>query len=346
MIMTSSSSAPSPNSGSAKLAYRIDIVGRSRLWFTLSAAILLVGLASMATSLGTYGSPLKLGLDFSGGTLLDLRFDAPTSAPALRSVLDTQELGSSVIQLDPQTNQNALLRMPPLSEPERLEIEQALEDEIGSFERALVETVGPTVGRQLLRAGILAVLISFALIVGYLGFRFQLDYAVFAIAALLHDVVLTMGLFSLLGLVAGFEADSLFVVAMLTIIGFSVNDTVVIYDRIRENRRLISRKVTLSEVVNLSLNQTFARSVNTSFTTMLPLVAIAIFGGTTLKAFAIALLIGFGLGVYSSIFIASPLLVWWHNRQFATRSTLALTEGLDDDISPAEDPALADSSRK
>ncbi len=329
MILSSSSEAP-------KLNYRIDIVGRSKLWFTVAAIMLLIGLSSMAFSLATFGSPLKLGLDFSGGTLLDLRFEQAVTPEQLRSVLDQQGLGKSVIQLDTQTQKNALIRMPPLAESERIDIEAAFEEQVGTFERALVETVGPTVGRQLLQAGILSVLISFALIVGYLGFRFQLDYAVFAIVALLHDVILSLGFFALMGLTLGLEADSLFVVALLTIIGFSVNDTVVIYDRIRENRRLISRKIRFPEVVNLSLNQTFGRSFNTSLTTMLPLVAIAIFGGTTLKGFSITLLIGFSLGVYSSIFIASPLLVWWRRRQFEVEAT-ELSESNDNDPPESSD---------
>ncbi|MFS8884832.1 protein translocase subunit SecF [Synechococcus sp. H70.2] len=310
-------SPPDPAGGSRRLLdYRFDIVGRSKLWFTLSLAVLLVGLVSMAFSLASLGTPLRLGLDFAGGTLLDLRFERPVTTDELRRALQEHNLGSSIIQLDTQTGQEALIRMPPLTEQERLAVEETLRQQVGPFERNLVETVGPTVGRLLLRSGLVAVLISFGLIVVYLALRFQWDYAVFAIVALLHDVVLTTGLFALLGLTVGMEVDSLFVVALLTIIGFSVNDTVVIYDRIRENLRLVSRKVSFAEVVNLSLNQTFARSLNTTLTTMLPLVAIAIFGGATLKGFAIALLIGFSLGVYSSIFIASPLLVWWRQRRY------------------------------
>ncbi|MGQ9838856.1 MAG: protein translocase subunit SecF [Cyanobacteriota bacterium] len=300
-----------------RLAYRFDIVKRSQLWFTLSLAVLLVGLTSMAFCLASFGTPLRLGLDFSGGTLLDLSFEQPVTTEELRQALQDHNLASSVIQLDTSTSQEALIRMPPLSEEERLAVEATLREKVGPFERNLVETVGPTVGKLLLRSAILAVLISFGLIVVYLTLRFQLDYAIFAILALLHDVVLTIGLFALLGLTVGIEVDSLFVVALLTIIGFSVNDTVVIYDRIRENRRLISRKVSFAEVVNLSLNQTFARSINTTLTTMLPLIAILIFGGATLKGFAFALLVGFALGVYSSIFIASPLLVWWRQQRSA-----------------------------
>ncbi|MGF1575415.1 MAG: protein translocase subunit SecF [Cyanophyceae cyanobacterium] len=324
--------------------YRIDVLSRTKLWFSLSGLVLLVGLTSMAFSLATFGTPLRLGLDFSGGTLLDLRFQEPVTSLEIREVLNTQNLGSSVIQLDQENGQNVLLRMPPLQETERLAVEDALREQVGDYERALVETVGPTVGRQILRSGILSVLISFGLIVVYLGLRFQFDYAVFAIVALLHDVALTIGVFALLGLTVGIEVDSLFVVALLTIIGFSVNDTVVIFDRIRENRRLISRKVTFDHVVNLSLNQTFARSLNTTLTTMLPLVAIAIFGGVTLRSFAVALLVGFALGVYSSIFLAGPLLVWWRGRQFSDQ--LALESGeLDTEAEESEEEAAPDPTR-
>ncbi|MCF2972674.1 protein translocase subunit SecF [Synechococcus sp. Nb3U1] len=320
-----------------QLSYRFDIVRRSKLWFTISLVVLVVGLTSMAFSLASFGTPLRLGLDFSGGTLLDLSFEQPITTEELRQALQEHNLASSVIQLDTNTSQEALIRMPPLSEEERLAVEATIQQKVGPFERNLVETVGPTVGRLLLRSGILAVLISFGLIVVYLTLRFQLDYAVFAILALLHDVVLTMGLFALLGLTVGMEVDSLFVVALLTIIGFSVNDTVVIYDRIRENRRLISRKVSFAEVVNLSLNQTFARSFNTTLTTMLPLIAIAILGGATLKGFAVALLVGFSLGVYSSIFIASPLLVWWRQQRSAR-----IVEDVDADGDPDPLPSEAE----
>ena len=315
--MSSTDITPTPGPQGSQRSERspgIDVVGRSKTWFSISLVLLLVGLTSMAFSLATFGAPLRLGLDFSGGTLLDLRFEQSVTTQEIRDVLSTRDLGGSVIQLDPETQSQALIRMPPLSESERLAVEAEIGEQVGAFDRQLVETVGPIVGQQLLRLGIVAVLISFLLIVVYLGLRFQLDYAIFAIAALLHDIILTIGLFSLLGLAVGLEVDSLFIVSLLTIIGFSVNDTVVIYDRIRENRRLISRKVRFEDVVNLSLNQTFARSINTTLTTMLPLLAIALLGGPTLKGFALALLLGFGLGVYSSIFIASPLLVSWRNR--------------------------------
>jgi len=308
-ITPSLSSPPAP----PNVTQQIDIVSRSRLWLGISLGILLVGLASLIVSWAQLGQPLRLGLDFAGGTLLEVRFAEPTQVETIRSAL--QPLGTAVVQLDTDTSQTAIIRLPALDEPKRLRAEEILKTAVGDFQRNRVETVGPTVGRILLGTGINSLLISFALIMVYLGLRFQLDYAVFAIVALLHDVLLTVGIFSLLGLVAGVEVDSLFIVALLTIIGFSVNDTVVIYDRIRENLRLRSRKTSFADVVNLSLNQTFARSINTTLTTMLPLVAIVIFGGSSLKVFALALLIGFSLGAYSSICIASTLLVWWRNRE-------------------------------
>jgi preprotein translocase subunit SecF len=154
--------------------------------------------------------------------------------------------------------------------------------------------------------------VSFFGIIVYLSIRFQFDYALFAIVALFHDVFITAGVFAILGLVAQVEIDSLFLVALLTIIGFSVNDTVVIYDRIRESIAE-DQESSINDIVDSAVNQTFGRSINTTLTTLLPLIAIFLFGGQTLKLFALALIVGFTLGAYSSIFIASTLLAWWRN---------------------------------
>ena len=310
----------------------IDIVGRSKTWFTISAACILVGLAAMAVCFSQTGSPLKLGLDFTGGTLLQAEFEQPVTESQLRDVLASRELGNSVIQLDRETSKTAILRTPPLSESDRLELESALTEEVGTFRRDLVETVGPAIGETLLKTGLLAIVVAFAAIVLYVSIRFQLDYAVFAIVALMHDILITAGVFAILGITLGVEIDQLFVVAMLTIIGFSVNDTVVIYDRIRENsRRLLSRKTGFPEVVNISVNQTFARSINTSLTSMLALLAIFLFGGSTLRYFSLALLIGFAWGTYSSIFIASTLLTWWREKHPVSTSNNKVSRRLPED---------------
>ena len=173
-----------------------------------------------------------------------------------------------------------------------------------------IDSVGPVIGQQLFASGLIELIVAFAGIVIYLSVRFQLDYALLAIVALLHDVVITMGLFAWLGLLLQVEVNSLFIVALLTIVGFSVNDTVVIYDRIRENIKLHPERH-INDLVDDGVNQTLTRSINTSLTTVLPLMAIVLFGGETLKFFALALITGFLAGAYSSIFVASTLLAWW-----------------------------------
>ncbi|MEM9137640.1 MAG: protein translocase subunit SecF, partial [Cyanobacteria bacterium P01_F01_bin.42] len=207
------------------------------------------------------------------------------------------------------------IRTPPLNEETRTPLVDALTERIGAFDvaKTQIDTVGPTLGKELLTSGVLALLVAAIGISLYLTIRFEFDYSLWAITALLHDVLLTLGAFSILGLILGLEIDSLFIVAVLTIIGFSVNDTVVIYDRVRENLQLTPDR-SVREVVEYSVNQSLARSINTSLTTILPLLAIFLFGGETLKYFALALIIGFAAGAYSSIFIASTLFVWWRER--------------------------------
>jgi preprotein translocase subunit SecF len=194
-------------------------------------------------------------------------------------------------------------------------LQAALSEKIGAFapQSTQIDTVGPTLGKQLFTSGLLALFLSFAGITVYLTFRFQLDYAFFAFVALFHDVLVTLGVFSFLGLVQGVEVDSLFVVALLTIIGFSVNDTVVIYDRVREVIKLNPGQ-SIDQIVDDAVMQTLGRSINTTMTTLLTLFSIFLFGGETLKYFALALIVGFIAGAYSSIFIASTLLAWWRSR--------------------------------
>ena len=234
----------------------------------------------------------------------------------MRQIAADQGLGNSTIQLvdkDRNSNNQILsIRTKNLSGEERTKLQDALSQAIGTLdlEASQNDTVGPTIGRQLLSSGLLALIVSFAGIIIYLSFRFELDYAIFAIVALFHDVLITAGAFSVLGLVQGVEVDSLFIVSLLTITGFSVNDTVVIYDRIREVVKL-NPDQPIKEIVDDAVNQTLTRSINTTLTVLLTLFSIFFFGGETLKNFALALIIGFTLGAYSSIFIASTLLSLW-----------------------------------
>ena len=301
---------------------KIHIIKWERLWWSISGLIILGGIVAMVISYSNFGAPLRPGLDFIGGTRLQLQLacgiertcEQGINTGEVRDILTQQGLSGSAIQV---LESNILsIRSKNLDVDQRTQLQQALNEKIGKFapETIQIDTVGPTVGQELFSSGILALLVSFFGIIVYLSVRFQFDYALFAILALVHDVLLTAGVFSVLGLVGGIEVDSLFLVALLTIIGFSVNDTVVIYDRIRENLEK-TPDLGINEVVENSVNQTLTRSINTSVTTILPLLGIFLFGGETLKYFALALIIGFLAGAYSSIFIASTLLAWWRNRQ-------------------------------
>ena len=299
-------------------------INKSRsLWWTISSAIILIGIISMVISWQNpqIRAPLRPGLDFIGGTRLQLERDCtqigncdqPININAVREVAQAQGLSDSSIQI---VGENGIsIRSKDLDVNQRTNLQTALTEKIGNFDpqKNQIDSVGPTLGAELFRSGLIALLVSFAGIIIYLTFRFQLDYALFAIVALLHDVFITLGVFSIFGLVLGTEVDSLFIVSLLTIIGFSVNDTVVIYDRIRETIK-INPERPIVDIVDDAVNQTLGRSINTSVTTMLPLFAIYFLGGETLKNFALALIIGFTAGAYSSLFIASTLLAWWRQR--------------------------------
>ncbi|MEB3163308.1 MAG: protein translocase subunit SecF [Prochlorothrix sp.] len=302
---------------------RLNIIQQRKLWWLISATLMVLSLGAMAFSWATLGSPVRLGLDFIGGTRLQLEracdaganCSTPLTPGDLRSVLAEQDLASSSVQVLGSEGNGILIRTGNLNVDQRTELEQNLAAAFGPFDPAKtqIDTVGPVIGKRLLIAGILSLLISFLGIVIYLTVRFQLDYAVLAMLALFHDALITTGVFSLLGLSTGLEIDSLFLVALLTIVGFSVNDTVVIYDRIRETIQINPNRP-IDLIVDEAVNQTLGRSINTTLTTLLPLVSIFFLGGTTLKDFALALIVGFILGAYSSIFVASSLLSWWRER--------------------------------
>lgn len=290
------------------------------LWWLISGTFVVIGIIAMIISYNTIKSPLRPGLDFIGGTRLQLQLECAVKGNCeknldigeIRAILGEQGLENSTVQV---LEDNILaIRTKDLNVDERTALQGLLNDKIGKFDpnTIQIDTVGPTVGKALFRSGILALLLSFLGIIVYLSVRFQFDYAFFAIVALVHDVLITAGFFAILGLVFQVEVDSLFLVSLLTIIGFSVNDTVVIYDRVRENIEQ-NPDLSIDEIVDISVNQTLTRSINTSLTTILPLIAIFLFGGETLKYFALALIVGFTAGVYSSIFIASSLLAWWRN---------------------------------
>jgi len=319
---------------------KLSVIKQRSAWWLLSSLLILVGLAAVVLCWRQFGAPLKPGLDFAGGTRLQLTHvctldqscEQPLDLGEVRQVLSDQALGDSSLQLVGNSGQTLSVRTRPLDVDERTVLQAALDQTVGPFDPATtqLDSVGPVVGRQILASGLLALLVAFAGITAYVSLRFKLDFAVFAIVALLHDVLITVGLFALLGLTAGVEVDSLFIVALLTVVGFSVNDTVVIYDRIRETLKL-NPTTHIDDIVDSAVNQTLNRSINTTLTTVLPLVAIVVFGGQTLKFFAVALIAGFLSGAYSSIFIASSLLALWRASSGQAYSTPA--EALSSDSS-------------
>lgn len=303
---------------------KLSVVKTRSLWWVISAIAVTLSLGAMVISWTQFNAPLRPSIDFVGGTRLQLERDCsienncnqPIEITKARNILEQQGLGNAQVQVVGEQGNGLSIRTETLDVQERTRLRDMLEQAIGEFDPDLtkIDTVGPTIGEELFTSGMLALLVSFFGIVTYLSFRFRWDYAILAIVVLFHDVFITAGVFSVLGLVAAVEVDSLFLVALLTIIGFSVNDTVVIYDRIREMNQL-EPEVGINQVVDDAVNRTLTRSINTSLTTVLPLIAILLFGGETLKDFALALMIGFLLGAYSSIFLASTLLAWWRERQ-------------------------------
>jgi preprotein translocase subunit SecF len=306
---------------------RLDINKARGTWWTISAVIILIGIISMVISTlnPSIKAPLRPSLDFIGGTRLQFvrdcgkpgNCDQPIDINLVREVAKSQGLADSSIQLISENGQEngITIRTKKLEAEQRTNLQNALSEKIGVFDpkKNQDDSVGATLGKELFTSGVLALIVSFIGITVYMAFRFQLDYALLAIVALFHDILITTGVFSILGLVFGVEVDSLFIVALLTITGFSVNDTVVIYDRIRETIKLHPEQP-IAEVVDDAVNQTLSRSINTTLTVLLTLSAIFLFGGETLHYFSLALIVGFLMGAYSSIFIASTLLIWWRER--------------------------------
>lgn len=309
---------------------KLNVVQQRGTWWLLSGLLIVISIASMALSWAQFNGPVRPGLDFIGGTRLQIErscsdaaaCESPIDLAEIRTILDEQDLEGSSLQLVGDSGQAISIRTRDLNVDEQDTLRSALEENLGAVDpqSSQIDVVGPTIGKQLLVAGLLSLLVAFAGIVIYLSLRFKFDYAVLALVALMHDVIITLGVFSILGMTIAYEADSLFIVALLTIVGFSVNDTVVIYDRIRENFKLMPEQ-SVEEIVDNAVNQTLGRSINTTMTTVLPLLAIVIFGGDTLKFFALALIVGFLAGAYSSIFIASTLLSWW--RSLSSNNTAA-----------------------
>jgi preprotein translocase subunit SecF len=283
----------------------MDIVGRRNWFFLLSLAIIVPGIVSMLF----FG--FRLGIDFQGGDQYNLAFKQSVQAADVQREMNTFNVEATVQQAGAK---NVLITTRPLSIGEQTTIQSDLSGKFPvDLSASSHSTVGPTIARELVVGAGGLIAIASVLIVAYLSFRFNYKFAIAAILALLHDVFVLTGVYSILGKVFNLpigEINTLFVTAALTVIGFSVHDTIVIFDRIRENLRQASR-LTFEQNVNLSIIQSLARSLNTSMTVVFVLVALFLISPQNIKGFTLALLIGIISGTYSSIFNASPLLVVW-----------------------------------
>ena len=294
----------------------INIVKRRYLYFAISLIVILPGIAALMV----WGLPA--GIDFSGGSLLEIRFNS--ALPETEPVLDTLSgFGFSDAKIQTAGSDKLIIRTKVMDEGTLASVLTEIETEFkADIELDRFESVGPSIGKEVaLRAagavGLAALGILLYITYAFRGVKHAFRYGVAAILAMLHDVVLVLGVEAMLGHFLGWEADSLFLTALLTIIGFSVHDSIVVFDRIRENER-IYRKKPYETIVNMSIVQTLARSINTQLTVMFTLLSLVIFGGSTIRHFVLILLIGVFSGTYSSIFNASPILVVWENKEWKT----------------------------
>lgn len=377
----------------------LDIIKHRMLYLGISMILLLPGLFFIVQNMvdPAIKAPVRLGIDFTGGTMMEYGFHKQLSQadlPAIRAIFEDQDLSGTIVQIqDPVIgiNKDAVelgkqaesgeLDVVPAQSPDPAQdvvkvddkntdlisgegetvpeatldteaikeatkpvgiqtivsirskaMDQAqtdtviaqLQEQFGELTLLQKYSIGPSMASELLQNGLMALVLAYVLIVGYLTYRFEFDYAVTAIIALLHDALFVFGVFAILGHFFQTEVDTMFITAILTVIGFSVHDTIVVFDRIRENHRVyFTKKVPFTVICNLSVNQTLARSINTSLSTLLPLIALYFFGGETTKDFVLAAIVGITVGTYSSISVASLLLAWWREKQGASGGSKA-----------------------
>jgi len=277
-----------------------------KIWYTISVLIILPGIVSL------FLQGLNMGIDFLGGSLLDLKFNQPTSIEQVRGVLNEFGLEGATIQ---QSGENEyLIRTRELTEEENAGVVKELGDKLGGVTVQRSETVGPVIGKELIYKAIQALAVASVLIVIYVAWRFEFKQGIAAIIAVLHDVLVVLGIFSIFRI----EVDSAFVAAVLTIIGYSIMDTIVIFDRARENMLNKKKGEALEDIINKSLWQTMARSLNTVLAVLFVLVSLLLMGGMTMRGLVLALLVGVISGAYSSICNATPL--WYDFKRMEGRN--------------------------
>lgn len=297
----------------------LNVIKSSKAWFTLSGILILASLFFILQSWSQFGSPVRAGLDFTGGSKLEYQFSSNAgdslNSESLQVLLNDLGLDGSRVMVSQDSEPVVILRTRAISDdPISEKLNEALAEKFGEFKILSIDTVSPVIGPELFRSGLIALVLTILGIIIYISTRFRRDYAACAIVALFHDVLITLGFFAFLGLYYGVEVNSLFITAVLTVFGFSVHDTIVVFDRIRENQKLQTKNFSFSEVADLSVNQVAVRSLNTSITTLTVLAFLFFLGGKSTELFVAAMFVGMLTGTYSSIFLASPLLVTLRTR--------------------------------
>ena len=313
----------------------VHVVKYRWIWMALSALLLIPGIIAMIYSSVTYAnhSPMKVGIDYTGGTILQYGLEQKLENSDVTKTRDAlQKIGieNPYIQIlnvnnsqqeNTKSNINSIIsirtKFIDKDSNDQDVITEQLNKSYDNPELISVSSVGPTMGKELFKNSLIALTLAILGIIAYLSFRFRFDYALAAILGLVHDVIFVCGVFSILGLVYNVQIDGLFVTAILTVIGFSVHDTIVVFDRIRENLRYYSKKMSFGEIVDASVNQTLTRSINTSLTTLITLCALYFFGGVTTRDFVLCMILGILIGTYSSIFFCSMLIDFWNDKKTA-----------------------------
>ena len=297
----------------------IDFVKLRRYGYIFSSALILIALISLIVQKGP-----RYGIDFTGGTSVQLRFQKTTSASELRSSLSDIGFGDAEIKrLGPAEENEFIIRVEKMEEGEDIAhiIERELSVDLpdNSYDIRTVIDIGPKIGGELRLAAVMAILLSLVGLLIYISWRFEFKFAIGAIVALFHDVLITLGFFSVLKL----EISLAVLAAFLTILGYSLNDTIVVFDRIRENLKVLRRE-SFSNLINISINQTLSRTVITGFTTLISVIILFFIGGEVIHSFAFALIVGMIIGTYSSVFVASPVVYEWQSRSETQKGRKAL----------------------
>jgi len=314
----------------------INITKYRFIWLCVSALLLLPGTVALVYSAihNENHIPLKVGIDYTGGTILQYGVDKNvTNDDMAKTRTDLENIGIEnpsiqVLHTNSEASKKAgmtniiSIKTQFIGEDKDTvsKITETLSKDYTNPDLISVSSVGPTLGNELFKNSLLAISLAFLGIIAYLSFRFKFDYALAAILGIAHDVLFVVGAFSLLGIFYNVQIDGLFITAVLTVVGFSVHDTIVVFDRVRENLKYYAKKMTFSEIMNASINQTLARSINTSLTTLITLLALYFFGGVTTRDFVLAMILGIAVGTYSSIFFCSTLVDIWEDRKLSTKT--------------------------